>query len=94
MKIRIKSNFFLPGFEGRESIEFDRSSIKLGELLEALTTLAGRSNFEYVRPAASTVADDWEVKIDGRDFQERGGLDADLSDGSTVTINLRIFGGG
>jgi hypothetical protein len=94
MLIYVKSNIFLPGIEGKESIELDRPSIGVRQFLEELSVMAGRRNIQYVRAGCSNVEDYWEVRINDVDFLTCGRLDSELKDGDTVTINMLIIGGG
>ena len=95
MKIYIKSNFFVPGLEHKESVEFDHSSMTLREFLEELSRMAP-TRIEYVRPSAKTLdPDDWEVDINQVPYQHcSNGLETLLTDGDTVTIKILAFGGG
>jgi len=95
MRIHIKSNFFVPGLEKEESVEFDRSNLTLREFLEALSKEAP-TPIDYVRPGAKTLEpDDWEVEINQVPYQNcQDGLEARLRDGDTVTIKIVAFGGG
>jgi hypothetical protein len=95
MRIYIKSNFFVPGLENAEWVDFDRTSMTLREFLEALSAKAP-TPIEYVRPGAAALdPDDWEVDIDGVPYQHgKDGLETPLNDEGTVTIRLLAFGGG
>ncbi len=94
MKINVTSNIFLPGIEGRGSVELDRPGITVREFLEELAAMAGPGKVQYVRPGSPVVEDDWEVKINDVDVADWGGLDSGLKDGDTVTVNMLIIGGG
>ena len=95
MKVHIKSNFFVPGLEKRDDIDFDQSQMTLREFLEKLSKLSPTS-IEYVRPGAELLdPDDWEVEINGTPYQYcSDGLRTSLKDGDTVTIKILAFGGG
>ena len=95
MRINLRSNFVLPGLEGEESIEFDRSQITLREILEELSRRAP-TRIEYVRPGARALdPDEWEVEVNGVPYQSCGaGLETSLRDGDTVTIRILALGGG
>ena len=95
MRIHIKSNFFIPGLEKEESVEFDCSSLTLREFLEELSKKAP-TPIEYVRPGAKMLEpDDWEVEINRVPYQKcQYGLETQLRDGDTVTIKIVAFGGG
>jgi hypothetical protein len=95
MRIYIESNFFVPGLENAEWVEFDGTSMTLREFLQALSALAP-TPIEYVRPDAEALdPDDWEVDINGVPYQEgNDGLEARLNHEDRVTIRLLAFGGG
>jgi molybdopterin converting factor small subunit len=94
MLLHLRSNIFLPGLEGRESIEFNRPAPSLRALLEELAAMAGQGKVDYVRPGAPEVSDDWEVLVNDLDLHGFGGLDAPLAEGDTITINMLVIGGG
>jgi hypothetical protein len=95
MRIYIESNFYVPGVEKEESLDFDREHMSLRQFLEALSMMSP-SRIEYVRPGAVLLdKDDWEVDINGIPYQDhQGALDHPLKDGDTVTIRIMAFGGG
>jgi hypothetical protein len=95
MRIYIKSNFFVPGLEKAEWVDFDRTNMTLREFLKKLSAIAP-TPIEYVRPDAKALdPDDWEVDINGVPYQEaREGLETSLKHEDTVTIRLLAFGGG
>jgi hypothetical protein len=57
MRINLRSNFVLPGLEGEESVDFNRSQITLREFLEELSRRAP-IRIEYVRPGARALDPD------------------------------------
>ncbi len=100
MRVNIKSNFFVPGLETQEGgdsegLDLDRSKITLKEFLEELSARTP-DRIEYVQPGTDTLDPaEWEVKINGIPYQNfSDGLETFLRDGDTVTISMRIFGGG
>lgn len=95
MRINIKSNFFVPGFEKKDSVNIERSQMTLREFLEELSK-GSPTPIEYVRPGEEALdPDDWEVEINGIPYQHcRSGLRTPLMDGDTVTIKVLAFGGG
>jgi hypothetical protein len=95
IRIYIKSNFFVPGLEKEESVDFDRSSITLRQFLEELSKMAP-APIEYVRPGAKTLnPDDWQVEINQIPYQNcKDSLETQMRDGDTVTIKILAFGGG
>ena len=95
MKIKIKSNFMVPGLEDEESLEVSGSRVTVREFLENLSKLSP-DPLEYVAPGADRLdPDDWEVEINDipyQDFEE--GLGKPLHDGDTVTLRVLAQGGG
>ena len=65
MRIHIKSNFFVPGLENKESVDLERPQMTLREFLEELSEMSPTA-IEYVRPGAEVLdPDDWEVDVNG-----------------------------
>jgi len=95
MRIYVKSNFFVPGLKNKDSLDFDRSTLTLGQFLGELSRVSP-TPIEYVRPGAKALdPDDWEVDINDIPYQKCGeGLETLLKDGDTVTIKILAFGGG
>jgi hypothetical protein len=95
MRIRVKSNFVVPGLNEKDALNSEASSINLRQFLELLSRLSP-SRIEYVRPGARMLdPDDWELEINGTPYQEtRDGLETLLKDEDTVTIKIMAFGGG
>jgi len=95
MRIDVRSNFILPGLEGKESIELECSQITLRGFLEELSRRAP-IRIEYVRPGVGAIdPDEWEVEVNGVPYERDGaGLEAFLRDGDTVTIRILALGGG
>ena len=95
MRIHIKSNFFVPGLENKESVDFERPPMTLREFLEELSEMSP-TPIEYVRLGAELLdPDDWEVDISGIPYQHcSNGLRTPLKDGDTVIIKILAFGGG
>ena len=95
MRIRINSNFVVPGLNEKDALNFEASSINLRQFLGMLSK-ASPTRIEYVRPGAQALdPDDWEIEINGTPYQEtRGGLETLLKDEDTVTIKIMAFGGG
>ena len=95
MKFHIKSNFFVPGLEDLENIDFDRSHMSMREFLEALSMMSP-DHLEYLEAGATELnPDDWEVDINGIPYEDYdGGLEYPLKDGDTVTIRIIAQGGG
>ena len=95
MRIHIKSNFFVPGLENEESVDFDRTEMTLRKFLDELSRMSP-DRVEYVEPGAKALdPDDWEVDINGTPYQNYpGGLESPIKDGDTVTIRILAQGGG
>lgn len=95
MRIHIQSNFFVPGLEDNESVDFDAEEMTLREFLEALSGMSP-DRVEYVEPEATLLdPEDWEVDINGIPYQNcPRGLESPLHDGDTVTIRILAQGGG
>ncbi len=95
MKIHIKSNFVVPGLEGKESLDINGSEISVREFLEKISTMSPQG-LKYVEPGADRLdADYWEVDINDIPYQDREkGLEHLLRDGDWVTIKIMALGGG
>lgn len=93
MIIHIKSNFVIPGLEERESIEFNRSEIRLREFLEEISRMAP-VRIEFIRNGMID-SEEWEIEINDKPYYTfDGGLDTILKDNDTVTIKIMAIGGG
>ena len=95
MRIKVKSNFIVPGLEDQEGIDLDRSTITLREFLDELSE-RGPTRVEYVREGAQTInPDEWEISINDTPYHQwKDGLETSLKDGDTVTIIIIPLGGG
>jgi len=95
MRIKIKSNFIVPGLEDQEGIDLDRPTITLREFLDELSE-RGPTRVEYVREGAQTInPDEWEISINDTPYHQwKDGLETSLKDGDTVTIIIIPLGGG
>jgi len=95
MRIHVRSNFFVPGLENRDSVDFERPQMTIREFLEELSKMSP-TPIEYVRPGDETLdPDDWEVDLNGIPYQHcNEGLRTLLKDGDTVTIKIMALGGG
>jgi hypothetical protein len=93
MRINIRSNFVIPGLEGKENLEIDRVEISLREFLEELSRRAP-IRVEYIRQGIID-PDEWEIEINNIPYYAcPGGLDTLLRDNDTVTIKIMALGGG
>ena len=95
MRIHIKSNFFVPGLEKKDSVDVERPQMTLRDFLGELSRMSPAA-IEYVRPGADVLdPDDWEVDVNGTPYQHSShGLSIPLKDGDTVTIKILAMGGG
>ena len=95
MKIYVKSNFVVPGLNGRESVDLDQSQLTIREFLHKLSERSP-TRVEYVRSGAQAInPDEWEIRINDTPYQQwSAGLETFLKDGDTVTIIIIAFGGG
>jgi hypothetical protein len=95
MKIFIKSNFLVPGFEQRDWIEMETSEITLRDFLEKLAQLSP-DPIVYVEPGADRPdPNDWEVEINDVPYHDfEMGLEEKIKDGDTLTKRILPMGGG
>jgi hypothetical protein len=94
MRIYLESNFQLLGSETIESIDFDRTAVKLKEHLAAISRRSANS-VEFLRSDGTDLSLDWGIEVNGRSFGLcDGGLESLLQDGDTVTIKRALLGGG
>ncbi len=95
MKIRVVSNFAIPGLEGENEIDVDRPALTLRELLEELS-LKSSGRVKYIRPSTDVVDSmDFLVEVNGLPNRgTREGLEVALKEGDTVTIKVFPLGGG
>jgi len=95
MKIRIDSNFVLPGMEGIDEIDLNLSHIKLRKILEELT-LRSSGRVKFIRPMTDFVDPmDFLIEINGLpNSGSKEALEMGLNEGDLVTIKLSPLGGG
>jgi hypothetical protein len=95
MKIKIDSNFVLPGLERENEIYLDHSRVTLRKVLEELS-LKSSGRVKYIHPSTGVVDHmNFLIEINGVPNQGSGSdLEKTLSDGDTVTIKLYPLGGG
>jgi hypothetical protein len=95
MKIRIDSNFVLPGMEGVDEIDLNLPHIKLREVLEELT-LRSSGRVKFIRPMTDFVDPmDFLIEINGLpNSGSKEALEMGLNEGDLVIIKLSPLGGG
>ncbi len=95
MKIRIVSNFAIPGLEGENEIDVDRPALTLRELLEELS-LKSSGRVKYIRPSTDAVNPmDFLIEVNGLpNRSSREDLDVALKEGDIITIKVFPLGGG
>lgn len=95
MKIRVKSNFVVPGLDNGEFANLDQTELTIREFLEKLSERSP-TRVEYIRSGTRTInPDEWEIKINDTPYQQwAAGLETPLKDGDTVTIIIIPLGGG
>lgn len=95
MKIRINSNFVIPGFEGKDEMNLKSSKVTLWMVLEELSSKSlGRVKF--IRPMMDAVDPmDFTIEINGfPNPGSREALETGLNEGDLITIKLSALGGG
>ena len=95
VKIRIDSNFVLPGMEGIDEIDLNLPHIKLRKILEELT-LRSSGRMKLIRPMTDSVDPmDFLIEVNGLPNPgSKEGLEMGLNEGDLVTIKLSPLGGG
>jgi len=95
MRIRIDSNFILPGLEGVNEIDLNHTHVTLWVVLEELS-LRSSGRVKFIRPMTDLVDPmDFLIEING--FPNPGSreeLETRLNVGDLVTIKLSPLGGG
>ena len=93
MKIRIESNFVIPGISGDEVEIKDGSTVR--QVLDEIVRL-GNGRIEFFRPGLDKLdPDDWEVDINGVPSYASGGqMEKPVMDGDVITIRIVVIGGG
>ena len=95
MKIRIDSNFVLPGMEGVNEIDLNLPHIKLRRVLEELM-LRSSGRVKLIRPMTESVDPmDFLIEVNGLPNPgSKEALEMGLNEGDLVTIKLSPLGGG
>ena len=95
MKIRIDSNFVLPGMEDVNEIDLRLPHINLRKVLEELT-LRSSGRVKLIRPMTDFVDPmDFLIEVNGLpNSGSKEALEMGLSEGDLITIKLSPLGGG
>ena len=95
MKIRIESNFVLPGMEGIDEIDLDRPRVTLRAVLEELSSKSS-GRVKYIRSSTDAVDPaSFVIEVNGAPNPgSRDSLEMALNDGDTVTVRISPLGGG
>ena len=95
MKIRIDSNFVLPGMEGVNEIDLKLPHINLRKVLEELT-LRSSGRVKLIRPMTDFVDPmDFLIEVNGLpNSGSKEALEMGLNEGDLITIKLSPLGGG
>jgi hypothetical protein len=92
--ITLESNFMLLGDRDIMSIDFDRPSVFLAELLDELSRRSTNTT-QFFLPGKDSLLEGWEIEVNGRAFADlTDGLSTALRDGDRVAITLVLLGGG
>jgi hypothetical protein len=93
MRIRLVSNFLIPGLE-RESITVEAGST-VRQLLESVSRLSGDSFVFFERGRDTLDPDDWEVDVNGIALDGcQIEAETPLKDNDVVEIRLLMYSGG
>lgn len=95
MKIRIDSNFVIPGLERENEINLGYSTVTLRRALEELS-LRTSGRVKFIRPMTDAVDPmDFIIEINGVPNQgSKEDLNIALKEGDIITIKLSPLGGG
>lgn len=93
MRIRIESNFVIPGFQDQELQVKERTTLR--QLLGSIARCS-EERIEFFRSGSDQLdAEDWEVELNGAPHHDDPAqLDTPLADGDLVAVRIRIIGGG
>ena len=94
MTIKLDSNFMLLGDRDITSIDLERPSVTLAELLDELSCRSTNS-VQFFSAGTNALQEGWELEVNGRAFADlTEGLGTLLQDGDRVAITLVLLGGG
>ena len=95
MRIKIDSNFVIPGVEGVKEIEMNDPTVTVRTVLKELSARsAGRVYF--IHPTTGYVEDmDFKIQVNGLPNDGlKEVIDVPLNEGDLVSIKLLVIGGG
>ncbi|OPY85314.1 MAG: hypothetical protein A4E65_00142 [Syntrophorhabdus sp. PtaU1.Bin153] len=93
MRIRIESNFDIPGMHGNE-LELEDGTTLRQVLGEIARITEGRIEF-FRRGSDRLDTEDWEVDLNGVPYHAcNGQLETLIADGDVVAVRLVVIGGG
>jgi hypothetical protein len=95
MKIKIDSNFVIPGFEGTSEINLNRSKATLRMVLEEISSKSS-GRVKFIRPMTDAVDPmDFVIEINGLPSPgSKESLEMTLNEEDLITIKLSPLGGG
>lgn len=95
MRIRVVSNFVIPGLEYENEIDFDHPTITLRKVLEEISSRSS-NRVKFIHPSTGAVDPmDFDIEINGVPNQgSRESLGTVLKEEDVITINLSPLGGG
>jgi hypothetical protein len=93
VKIRIESNFVIPGLQGKELDVEEKTTVR--QLLGEIARLSDE-RIEFFRGGSEQLdTEDWEVDINGVPYYAHTTqLETLLTDGDLVAIRIVVIGGG
>ncbi|MFH1115017.1 MAG: hypothetical protein V1792_13985 [Pseudomonadota bacterium] len=93
MRIRIESNFFILGFDGKELEASEGTTLR-----QMLSKLAGfaEERIEFFRRGSDELdTDDWEINVNGMPYHKcRAQLETLLAAGDLLEVRMNMMGGG
>jgi hypothetical protein len=95
MKIRINSNFVIPGLEGKSEIDLVSPKVTLSILLEELS-IRNAGRLKFLHPLTHSLdSTHFVLELNGLpNSGSKEALELDLKEGDIITINLLPLGGG
>ncbi len=95
IKIKIVSNFLIPGFEGKDEVDVNKPSVTLQGLLEEVS-LRSSGRVNLLSSSAEAVGPmNFIIAINGLpNSGSKESLNMTLKEGDVMTINLSPLGGG